>query len=210
MADTRNLKALDLFCGSGGASMGMHRAGFDVTGVDINPQPRYPFRFVQADALTYPLEGFDFIWASPPCQRYSVVTPKKHRVLHPDLIYLVRNRVWGPCVIENVMGARKHFFPDAFMLCGSMFGLRTRRHRLFECIGFECSPPCKCDHSKKPLLVTTAGANSRAIGNFKSVNNAPLAYGINWMDGKGLKEAIPPAYSEYIARQFLAGVTDAK
>src|SRR5215813_8182926 len=99
-------RCLDLFCGAGGASMGLHRAGFDVTGVDIKPQPRYPFKFVQADAMEYPLEGFDFIWASPPCQRYTMAqNAAKNAEAHPDLIPALRYNLTGtatPWVIENV------------------------------------------------------------------------------------------------------------
>ena len=103
-------RALDLFCCAGGAGMGLHRAGFEVVGVDIVPQPRYPFEFHQADALTYPLESFDFVWASPPCQVHSITASlHRHRVRkHLDLIAPVRARLaasGAPYVIENVMGA---------------------------------------------------------------------------------------------------------
>jgi DNA (cytosine-5)-methyltransferase 1 len=200
-------RVLDLFCGAGGAAMGLHRAWPDaeIVGVDIKPQPRYPFTFVQTDAMTYPLDGFDFIWASPPCQHYSCVTKKCDRERHPDLITLVRGKLslsGFAYVIENVVGARREMlFPT--LLCGSMFGLRTQRHRLFEA-NFALWAPQRCDHQIPPLLVTTAGANSRKNGNYKSVKNAREAYGIDWMDGNGLAEAIPPAYSEYIARQLPA------
>ncbi len=201
------MRVLDLFCGAGGAAMGLHRAWPDaeLVGIDIKPQPRYPFKFVQGDVMDHfdPAgASFDFVWASPPCQRYSCVTPKANRKNHPDLIGRVREALIASesvYVIENVPGARRELH-DPIMLCGSMFGLRTRRHRWFES-SFPVQPPKPCDHSETPLLVTTAGANSRAIGNFKSVRNAEAAYGINWMDGNGLKEAIPPAYSEYIAKQ---------
>lgn len=204
-------RVLDLFCGAGGAAMGLHRAWPDaeIVGVDIKPQPWYPFRFIQRDVFEYlswdPHWGknsqFDFVWASPPCQRYSMVTPKNHRDGHPDLIAPVRDALRKsevPFVIENVVGAPLEY---PVMLCGSMFGLRTRRHRIFE-TSFSWLSPAKCDHSQKVLLVTTAGANSRRIGNFKSTKNAMDAYGIDWMNGDGLKEAIPPAYSQYIAEQF--------
>ena len=102
-------RALDLFCGAGGASMGLSRAGFDVVGVDIEPQPEYPFDFVRADALTYPLDGFDFIWASPKCQRYSAATRQSgNPEAHPDQVPAVRERLLAagmPYAIENVMGA---------------------------------------------------------------------------------------------------------
>jgi DNA (cytosine-5)-methyltransferase 1 len=190
--------------------MGLHQAWPDaeITGVDIIPQPRYPFDFIQADALTYGSYGwllsFDFVWASPPCQHYSQVTPKTHRANHPDLIEPTRQRLQhlhAGHVIENVIGAPLN---HPVILCGSMFGLQTRRHRQFEA-NFPLIAPRACDHSAPVLLVTTAGANSRAIrkpGHYKSVKNAPLAYGIDWMTANGLKEAIPPAYSRWIALQY--------
>src|SRR5580704_9638962 len=154
--------------------------------------------------MTFPLKGFDFVWASPPCQRYSCVTKKCNRGNHPDLITLLRGALSLskiPYVIENVVGARKEMlFPT--LLCGSMFDLRTQRHRLFES-SFALWAPKRCDHQMPPLMVTTAGANSRRIGNYKSVKNAPVAYGIDWMIYRELKEAIPPAYSEYIAKQLV-------
>src|SRR5258708_28352590 len=126
------MKVLDLFCGAGGAAMGLPRAWPDaeILGVDIVPQPRYPFKFVQADAMTFPLEGYDFIWASPPCQAFS----KTRRITgkeYPDLIDPIRQRFPTriPYVIENVTGAPL-FAP--VMLCGTMFGLKVIRHRNFE------------------------------------------------------------------------------
>jgi DNA (cytosine-5)-methyltransferase 1 len=202
-------KALDLFCCAGGAGMGLHQAGFEVVGVDIEAQPRYPFAFVQADALTYPLEGFDFIWASPPCQGYSHLTPKDAKGGWARLIPAVRARLIGagvPYCIENVVGARKELI-DPILLCGSMFGLRTQRHRLFE-TSFGVVPPKQCNHSEIPLLVTTASKASRErrfkLGMVpKTVKNAPLAYGIDWMDFSGLKEAIPPVYAKFIGHVAL-------
>lgn len=205
-------RALDLFCKAGGASMGLHRAGFDVIGVDIRPQPRYPFKFVQGDALNPPfdLSQFDFIWASPPCQGYSELTPRKDRDKHPRLIGSTRRMLMAagrPYCIENVAGAA-HKLIRPIMLCGSMFGLRTQRHRYFE-IHPEIFPLLPtCDHSLLPLLVTTASRGSinrrrRLRMQPKTVKNAPLAYGIDWMNGAELAEAIPPAYSEFIGRAVL-------
>ena len=125
-------KALDLFCGAGGASMGLHRAGFDVTGVDIKPEPRYPFTFILGDALTYPLEGYDFIWASPPCQSYSEAMRHLAKP-QPKLIEPMRERLMNcgaTWVIENVLGAPMR--PPNTILCGTSFGLRVHRHRVFE------------------------------------------------------------------------------
>ena len=100
-------KLLDLFCKQGGSATGLSRAGFDITGVDKDPQPRYPFRFIQADALEVPLDGYDFYWASPPCQRWSPST-SIHGYSHPDLVTPTRARLIGtgkPFVIENLRGA---------------------------------------------------------------------------------------------------------
>ena len=205
------MRVLDLFCGAGGAAMGLHRVWPEakIVGIDIKPQPRYPFTFVQGDVMDHldsasaHLCSFDFIWASPPCQRYSCVTPLKNRSDHPDLLAMVRSALIAseqPYVIENVPQAPM----SGFILCGSMFGLQTRRHRKFE-TSWSMSSPKSCDHSLPVLLVTTAGANSRKIGNYKSVANAKEAYEIDWMIGKDLAQSIPPAYSQYIAARFDSG-----
>ena len=204
----RLVRLLDLFCCEGGAGMGYALAGMTVHGVDIEPQPRYPFSFTQGDALAY-LEAhgheYDMIHASPPCQGYSHLTPADHKDKYPKLIPQLREmlkRLGLPYVIENVQGAR-HELENPVMLCGSMFGLRTRRHRWFE-TNFPVAAPCACDHSEMPLLVTTASKASRAKRHAlgippKSVKNAPQAYGIGWMSCDGLKECIPPAYTRHIA-----------
>ena len=202
--------ALDLFCGAGGAAYGLRCAGFCVLGVDVNPQPRYAgCRFIQGDALAQDLTGYDFVWASPPCQGYSHLTPVANRGDHAKLIPAVRELLEAsgkPWVIENVQGAR-HELRNPVMLCGSMFGLRTRRHRWFEC-SFTLTAPKPCDHHEMPLLVTTASKASRAKRHAlgmkpKTVANAPAAYGVDWMTCDGLKECIPPAYTEWIGREFL-------
>lgn len=202
------MRLLDLFCGEGGAAMGYYRAGFEVVGVDIKPQPRFPFEFHQANALEFSLDGFDFIHASPPCQGYSHLTPAVNRGDHAKLIPDVRKLLESsgkPWVIENVQGAR-HELRNPVMLCGSMFNLRTQRHRWFEC-NFNLAAPGPCDHSVMPLLVTTASKASRAKRHAlgmkpKTVLNAPAAYGIDWMTFNGLKECIPPAYTRYIGEQY--------
>lgn len=191
--------------------MGYKLAGFEVVGVDIAPQPEYPFEFIQGDALDYLQEyghRYDLIHSSPPCQGYSHLTPKSHKGKYKKLIADLRGflRVDGkPYVIENVAGARVDLMSPT-MLCGSMFGLRTQRHRYFE-TSFPLTAPKACDHSQVPLLVTTASKASREkrakLGiPAKTVKNAPLAYGIDWMSFKGLKECIPPAYTEYIGNSF--------
>lgn len=207
-------RLLDLFCGAGGAGMGYHRAGFDVVGVDIKSQPRYPFTFVQADALEYCAahgHEFDAIHASPPCQTYSVAT-KVHGpdqvATHPDLVEPTRellNSIGNPWVIENVPGSP---LMGTLMLCGSMFGLEVRRHRVFE----GCVPtmsPVSCDHSLPAVPVyghTGAGANrgmERARGRSNGVADWKRAMAIDWMTVNELAEAIPPAYTEFIGKRII-------
>ena len=201
------MRLLDLFCGAGGAAMGYQRAGFEVVGVDINPQPHYPFEFHQADALAYPLDGFDVIHASPPCQRYSTMT-KRHAGCpesHPDLIGDVRDRIlpYGQeIVIENVPGAP--LAPGSLMLCGSMFGLKLRRHRLFECSRLML-PPRDCDHSTPVVGVYghPGGSSKRDGRSFGSTADWREAMGIDWMTTKEMAESIPPAYTEWIGTRLM-------
>ena len=116
---------LDLFSGGGGAAMGYHRAGFEVVGVDIEPQPNYPFEFIREDAMSFPLEGYDAIHASPPCQRWTRGQNARGQAdKHPDLLTPIRQRLQEtetPWVIENVPGAPMR---DPLMLCGTMFGMK--------------------------------------------------------------------------------------
>ena len=211
------MRILDLFSGAGGAAVGYARAFPDaeIVGVDINPQPRYPFTFVQADATTYPLDGFDFVHASPPCQRYSDLAKRNGNAdAWPDLVAPIRARLMAsglPYVIENVEGAP---LVDPVMLCGTMFpGLRVLRHRLFEC-SFPVGTP---KHRPHPLVFThdrrkahfgkldqdTAFVQVTGGGN-ATVANKRAAMGIGWMTGHELNEAIPPAYTEWIGDQFAA------
>jgi DNA (cytosine-5)-methyltransferase 1 len=203
------LRALDLFCCAGGAGKGLARAGFDVTGVDIEPQPRYPFRFVQADALTVELDGFDFVWASPMCQRFTAYRRRSgHVAERPDQIPAVREKLrrWGgPYVIENVPGAP---LENPHMLCGSMFGLDVQRHRIFECNFPVLAPPC--DHSRwtPRFPPATNRTNLRKTGEV-GVWRIPLETqqramgGLEWMELHELSQAIPPAYSEFLARAWM-------
>lgn len=188
------LRLLDLFCGAGGAAMGYHRAGFDVVGVDIRPQPRYPFEFIQADAMTYPLDGFDVIHASPPCQAYANVTAwRGNRGDHPDLLdatvaFLDESGL--PWIIENVPEARSQW---DIVLCGSQFGLKVKRHRGFlygRWRAFDLMPPCH-HHGLLPFMHKGERAYADAMG-------------CTWMSKKEARQAIPPAYSEYIGCQLLA------
>jgi DNA (cytosine-5)-methyltransferase 1 len=199
-------RALDLFCCAGGASMGLHRAGFDVVGVDIKPQQRYPFEFHQADALTFPLEGFDFIWASPPCQHYSQMTPKAHRDKHPDLIAEVRGRLAAsglPFAIENVPSAARRL-RSPVMLCGSMFGLRVQRHRFIETSFYTMAPTCQ--HGKAPVLITGTHRRTYEPRYEYTAQECRDAADIQWMTRKELDQAIPPAYGEFIGRAAIAHI----
>lgn len=214
------MKLLDLFCCAGGAALGYHRAGFDVTGIDINPQPNYPFVFFQGSALELPdefLMQFDAIHASPPCQSYSDLAKRNGNAdAWPRLVEPVREmleKTGLPYVIENVEGAP---LENPIVLCGTMFpGLRVIRHRLFE-TNFPITAPHHIPHKEHPKVHTldkrkahygktdewkdfvqvTGGGNC-------SVAAARDAMGIDWMTKKEINEAIPPDYTEYIGRQLM-------
>jgi len=211
-------RALDLFCCAGGATKGLQRAGFHVTGVDIRPQPRYcGDEFHQADALEFPLDGFDFIWASPPCQKYSILQ-NTVSVEHPDLIDPVRLRLlrWGgQYSIENVERAP---LSASVMLCGTMFGLEADgaqlwRHRLFETnVPMGLVPPCQHRPTREvdglrlgAITVTGNSGGTRRRGNLRqyTADQRRMAMGIDWMTIAELSQAIPPAYSEFIGRQVM-------
>lgn len=205
------MRILDLFCGAGGSAWGLQQAFPDaeIIGVDIRPQKNYPFAFVQADALTYPLEGADLVWASPPCQEYSplrAVTKKRY----PDLVAPVRQRLlaWGgPWILENVPQAP---LLNGAELCGAVFGLRVYRHRRFEAPFVVLAPP----HSRHTVKAGghKAQRERKAYyleGGFVTVTGHVGSYcgpamGITWMTGEELSQAIPPAYSAYLA-QFIPG-----
>lgn len=201
------LKLLDLFCCGGGAGMGWHMAGFDVTGVDINPQPKYPFKFIQSDALQMDLSGFDVIWASPPCQAFTRAK-KLQGNIHPELIEPVRKMLIAsgkPYCIENVMGAP---LIDPVMLCGTMFGLTTYRHRIFEA-NFEIQQPPHPEHKNKNAKMGRAPKDDefiQVVGHFSDVPAGKKAMGIDGLGQKELAQAIPPAYSKYIAECYLKSI----
>jgi DNA (cytosine-5)-methyltransferase 1 len=208
------MRLLDLFCGAGGAAMGYHRAGFtDIVGVDIAPQPRYPFEFVQADALEYVAEHgreFDVIHASPPCQRYTMAqNAAKNGHSHPDLIGPVREAliaVGKPYIIENVVGAP---LDHPAVICGKSFGLNVRRHRLFETNWFLMTPPCQCRNTDYYVIFGHEVRNRRHGQRACRKNRIDVgrrAMGIEWMTRAELSEAIPPAYTEWIGKQLLAAI----
>jgi len=224
-----DLRLLDLFCGAGGAAVGYHQAGFtDIVGVDIVPQPNYPFTFIQGDALQPPvhLEDFDLIHASPPCQAYSITAlafPHLRDRHYPELIEPTQTMLAHyPYVIENVPGAPIR--PDV-ILCGSMFELSThdpdmdrtmwlRRHRLFETTFPLMSPPDQCrQHAGSIAGVYGGGGLERAdaiAGRTRRGGYTPKAdvrralMNIPWATMKEVNEAIPPAYTKFIGEQFLS------
>jgi len=204
-------KALDLFCCAGGAAVGLHRAGYEVTGWDIENQPHYPFAFVQGNALDADLSGYDLVWASPPCQAHSTL---KHRTSKTYDCYIARIReklkAWGGnYIIENVMGAP---LINPVRLCGSAFGLQVRRHRIFESNVPLVGVDCRHDEQPEPIDVSGTGARRKGArldgkgGNSRkplNLKQAQEAMGMDWTDRKHLSQAIPPAYAEYLARQIL-------
>ena len=218
------MKILDLFCCAGGASAGIHRAfpKAEIVGVDINPQPHYPFTFVQGSWNSVSPEDFEFIWASPPCQHYCALKTMLNRRSHPDLVGPVRNwlkKSGKPWVIENVFGAP---LKNATMLCGSHFnltayGYQLRRHRYFEA-SFPIESPGECKHTDKTQGIYGAKVRDIALekkhyAKPKATRGKPIGvvlphkYGfeamqIDWMNIRELSECIPPAYSEYVLNQF--------
>jgi len=184
--------------------MGYHRAGFDVTGVDSIPQPGYPFSFVQADAMTFPLDGFDAIHASPPCKGFTTLA-SLHGKGHPDLLTPTRLRLSGtgvPWVIENVPGAPMR--PD-LLLCGEMFALGVRRHRWFETspMLFSLIPPCQ---HRGPVVSVhgNPGGRSTRDGVRPNLSDWKRAMEIDWMSARALSQAIPPAYTQHIGELLIA------
>jgi DNA (cytosine-5)-methyltransferase 1 len=207
-------RLLDLFCCAGGAGMGYHRAGFDVVGVDIAPQKRYPFAFVPADALEYVAQHgheFDAIHASPPCQAYSATAslPNVNTNNYPKLIPQMRELLQAtkkPYVIENVPGAPLN---NPIVLNGHHFGLRIIRCRWFETNPWLMSPGFVkpkniTTHSYRTYSSFENGATHITVAghNFKRADGA-TAMGIDWMNREELAEAIPPAYTEYIGRHLM-------
>ena len=210
-------RLLDLFCGAGGAAVGYDRAGFDVTGVDLAAQPRYPFPFIRGDALDAAVWAgcFDAVHASPPCQAHSTLRARWPDRDWPDHVAATRAllAVTGvPYVLENVPGAP---LDHPVTLCGSMFGLDVRRHRLFECSFPILVPPCthgyqavgKYSIQEHGRRILSPVARVYGDGGGKGGDGWAAAMGIDWMTRAELAQAIPPAYTEYVGGFLLAAVT---
>jgi DNA (cytosine-5)-methyltransferase 1 len=210
-------KLLDLFSGAGGAARGYQMAGFEVHGVDVKEQPRYVGeRLYRTDALEFVAEHgreYDAIHASPPCQAYST-TKGLHGNAHPTLIEPTRAALLAtglPYVIENVRGAP---LLTSIVLCGSMFGLGVRRHRLFESNVVLFQPACDHPSCPEPIDVTGTGGQcatrATAGGGLhrkpRNVAHAREVMGIDWMTRRELNESIPPAYTKWIGDQLMAFV----
>lgn len=221
-------KLLDLFCGAGGAGMGYYRAGFDVTGIDNKPQPHYPFPFLQMDAMeamdrllrgegltfsngeTLYLRDINAYHASPPCQANTFLKPDllHHRSYgHKDCIPETRIRLETtnkPYVIENVVGATMN---TVIILCGTMFGLKVFRHRLFES-NIMVLQPFHIKHDGKTRKGYPANEEYKywcITGSVGERKGAQEAMGIDWMARKAseVSQAIPPAYTEYIGKYLI-------
>jgi DNA (cytosine-5)-methyltransferase 1 len=214
-------RVLDLFCGAGGAAMGYHQAGFAVVGVDIKPQPHYPFEFHQADAMTFPLDGFDAVHASPPCQDHSTLS-----ALHAEhgtgwMLAATVDRMRPltvPWVVENVVGPTVLMDGWWFTLCGSMFALTVRRHRRFGSNLLILTPECRHDLQGQPIGVYGHGGGEGGPNRPPAARRGPRiawkataqeardAMGIDWMTRAEIAQAIPPAYTEWIGVQLLAAL----
>ena len=209
-----SLRLLDLFCGAGGASKGYASVFDDVVGIDIRRQPDYPYRFIQGDATTFPLDGFDLIHASPPCQDHS-----KTRFLfnEPDGTgWMLEHTIkrcsdQGLCyVIENVMGASMPAYPHDFTLCAASLGpwiqnprkLFLGKHRKFWC-NFPVDPPdCMCATAKQ-LGYTMGTMHTNRNGHYTRRDEFTRLMETDWMPNKAMQQALPPYYTKFIAREFL-------
>ena len=212
-----HFKLLDLYCCAGGASFGYEQAGFDVTGIDIEPQPKYRGKFIQTDAIEYlkaNWQNFDAVHASPPCQKHSMAS-MQFRLTgkeYPDLIAPTRKAIIEtglPYIIENVPGSP---LINPVELCGAMFGLRTYRHRLFES-NFEIKVP---EHPKHIAKNAKMGRKAKPeefiqyVGHFSGVKEVGEMLGLNWFGQYELAQSIPPAYTKFIGEQLLSFLREKK
>lgn len=200
----------DFYSGAGGAGMGYHRAGWHVCGIDNRPQPRYPFCFIQADAMTYPMNWATAIHASPPCQAYAETCQGRKRTDHPRLLEPTLELLTAsgrPYVIENVATAP---MPGSVMLCGSTFGLPIVRHRRFWINPDPGLVPSLCHQGKYGRTVDHGpGIYPYGHGNWRANwlrHVVPAVW--PWMTAEESGQAIPPAYTEYIGRQLLEQISE--
>ena len=210
------MRLLDLFSGAGGAAMGYYKAGFKtIVGVDNKPQKNYPFDFILADALEYPLNGFDLVHASPPCQKFSKASNVhiNRGKIYPDHLTPIRKKLFnhgGLWVIENVVNAPMQ---HTICLCGLMFGLKVFRHRWFE-ISHLVFQPEHLSHKGKRIgegYFSIAGGAGRwkswgTVHRDVSKGTAEQwrdAMGIDWMTRKELTQAVPPAYTEFVGKHLM-------
>lgn len=207
---TPKRRLLDLFCGAGGAAMGYHLAGFEVVGVDVRRQPRYPFEFVEGDATTFPLDGFDVLTGSPPCNDHSDLASigGSHGTGWMLAHTIERFRATGrPYVVENVDSAD---LPGELVLCGTQFGLRSgrrwlKRHRRFAS-NVLLMAPGRCTCSGRPIGGVYGTGGEQRTGRGYKFNDAGRreAMGIDWMTRAELSQAIPPAYTRFVGEQLLS------
>lgn len=204
------MRLLDAYCGAGGAAAGYAAAGFEVFGVDNRPQPRYPFEFVQADALEYisaHAADFDAVHASPPCHDHTTLSSRAGKDGTGDLLAATRDlleQLGCPYVIENVPGAPMR--PD-IILCGEMFALRSIRHRWFELGGWWALCPMHPPHTAKTssrnrMRDWLAGHHVSITGDVGTYLGQE-AMGIDWMTGNELSQAIPPAYTRWLGERLM-------
>ena len=204
------MKLLDLYCGGGGASYGYELAGFDVVGIDKEPQPKYKGNFIQADAIEYlkkHFNKFDVIHASPPCQAYSLASMQFREAgkTYVDLIDITRNELQKtglPYIIENVPGSP---LINPIELCGAMFGMRTYRHRLFES-NIKLTVPIHPKHINPNAKMGRFPKDKEFIqymGHFSGVRFVQEMTGLYWLGQKELAQSIPPQYTQFIGKQLL-------
>jgi DNA (cytosine-5)-methyltransferase 1 len=222
---------LDLFCCQGGAARGYAAAGWDLIGVDVDPQPRYPYRFIRGDALEVLADlaaEVDAVHASPPCQHYSI-TRHSHSREHPDLVGPTRDALEAaglPWIMENVPGAPLRNYVE---LCGASFGLEAvdldgtplvlRRHRLFESsVMLWAPPPCACSSYRRRGYavggVYDGGRRDRVEA--REIRHGGYTppptvraelLGVAGMTQYGMSQAIPPAYTYWLGRELLDAVS---